>query len=227
MEAILNEALAAKQQNKSQALKYLIRPEHNQQCYAQFCQHTKPKSAGGLAYINIMNADGITTPILEQEELETTLLEHSQTHFAQVEGSPFTVKPLSRLLQYDGLTKFGNGVTEGRPIGGIHNFDEPTKAILSNLKWKIPHDKASHPLNYATLLERIKKWPENTTMSPSGCHLGIYKALGKHVVQKEKNTPTKSSEAPPSSLAITQGRDILYAIFDIMLLAICHEYPLQ
>ncbi len=37
----------------------------------------------------------MTAPILEQGELETTLLEHSRTHFAQVEGSPFTVEPLS------------------------------------------------------------------------------------------------------------------------------------
>jgi len=96
------------------------------------------------------------TPILEQEELEATLLEHSQTHFAQVEGSPFTVKPLSHLLQYDRLTQFGNLVTDDRPIWGIHDFDEPTTAILSNLKWKIPHDKASHTLNYKTLLEGIK-----------------------------------------------------------------------
>jgi len=95
MEEILNQALAAKQQKKSQALKYLIQAEQNRQCYARFRQHTKPKSAGGLAYINVTTADGMTAPILEQGELETTLLEHSHTHFAQVEGSPFTVEPLS------------------------------------------------------------------------------------------------------------------------------------
>jgi len=85
-------------------------------------------------YINVMNAEGVMTPILEQEKLEAILLVHSQTHFAQVEGSPFTIKLLSHLLQYDGLTKFGNLVTDGRPIQEIHNFDEPTTAILSNLK---------------------------------------------------------------------------------------------
>jgi len=134
--------------------------------------------------------------------------------------------PLSQLIQYDGLTQFGNHVTEGRPIDGIHDFDEPTKVILSNLKRKIPQAKASHPLNYETLLDGIRKWPENTTTSPSGCHLGIYKALGKHIVQRDKNNHTATTDKPEPGQAITQGCNILYAIFDIMLLAIRHEYPL-
>jgi len=227
LETILNQALATKQTKKSQALKYLICTECNGQCYAQFHQHMKPKSTGSLAYINIMTADGMTTPILEKEELEEKLLEHSQMHFAQVEGSPFTIKPLSCLLQYDGLTQFGNLITAGRLLQGTHNFDEPTTAILSKLKQKIPQGNASHTLNYKTLLEGIKKWLENTTTSPSGCHLGIYKALGKHVVKEKTDTHTESTETPTISPAIKQGHDILYTIFDIMLLAIRHEYPLQ
>jgi len=74
-------------------------------------------------------------------------------------------------------------------------------------------------------LEGIQKWPVNATTSPLGCHLGIYKALGKHVVTEKKNSHTKSTEEPPSGPVIKQGHDILYAIFDFMLLAICHEYP--
>ncbi len=65
------------------------------------------------------------------------------------------------------------------------------------------------------------------TTSPSGCHLGIYKALGKHVVKESKKTQTDSTEVPTPGPAIKQGHDILYTIFDIMLLAIRHKYPLQ
>jgi len=205
MEAILNQALAAKQHKKSQAIKYLIRAERNRQCYARFRQHTKPKLAGGLAYINITNADGATTPVLDRDELETTLLEHSRTHFAQVEGSPFTVEPLSQLLQYDSLTSFGDRVTEGKSLGDIHNFDELTQAILENLKRKLPPDKEAHTLNYETLLDGIKKWPENTTTSPSGRHLGIYKALGKHVLPKTKNNTTEPEEGNLNCPTIKQG----------------------
>jgi len=42
----------------------------------------KPKSAGGLAYINVTNADGMTAPILEQGELETTLFHPFDTELS-------------------------------------------------------------------------------------------------------------------------------------------------
>jgi len=106
--------------------------------------------------------------------------------FAQVEGSPFTVEPLSCLLKYDGLMSFGNCVTGSRPLPEIYNFDKLTTAILSNMKCKIPPDNESHTFNYDMLFDGIKKWPEITTTSPSGHHLRIYKALGKHVIPKKE-----------------------------------------
>ncbi len=86
--------------------------------------------------------------VLDQEDLKETLLEHSRTHFVQVEGSPFTVEPLGHLLQYDGLTPFSNLITNGRPLHGVHNLDKPTTAILSNLKSKLPQNRLTHALDY-------------------------------------------------------------------------------
>jgi len=156
LEALLNQATAANQHKKSKALQYLIRAERNRQCYARFRQHTKPKSAGGLAFVTVTQEDGRKQPLLDRNELEDTLLEYSRTHFARAEGSPFTQEPLGRLLQYDGLTSFGERVTRGRPLGDIHNFDEPTRAVLENLRQKNPTDTEHPTLNYEKLLEGIK-----------------------------------------------------------------------
>jgi len=61
--------------------------------------------------------------------------------------------PLSRLLQYDGLTPFGDHITQGQPIGTLHQFNEPTQAILSNLKRKTPIAPLENSLlDYAILL---------------------------------------------------------------------------
>jgi len=47
-----------------------------------------------------------------------------------------------------------------------------------NLRTKLPLDGTQdHPLLYDKLQNGIKKWPERTTTSPSGRHLGIYKSL--------------------------------------------------
>ncbi len=114
LENLLNKAKAANRRKKTSALAYLIRAEQNRRCYFAFRQHTKPKSAGGLAYL--LDTNAITnekTTILDHEEMEHTFLDYSQTHFTTAQGSPFTVAPLSNLLHYDGLTNFGNKILQG------------------------------------------------------------------------------------------------------------------
>ena len=48
--------------------------------------------------------------IMDPDEMDEILLEYSREHFAKAQGSPFTQDPLQRLLNYDGLTTFGNQV---------------------------------------------------------------------------------------------------------------------
>jgi len=63
-----------------------------------------------------------------------------------------------------------------------------------------------------------------TTTSPSGHHLGIYKTLGKHVIEKNKN------DSMPPTLdhgSMKQGHNVLYMIFDIMSVSLQHTYPLK
>jgi len=104
-------------------------------------------------------------------------------------------------------------------------IDDAMQALLSNMcdKMKLNIDK-EHPLIYEELQNGIKKWPEKTTTSPSGRHLGIYKSLQWHVLTKEALealSPTQSA-AP-----LKQGRDVLFLIFDIMSLALLHTYTLN
>jgi len=65
---------------------------------------------------------------------------------------------------------------------------------------------------------------KKTTTSPSGRRIGIYKSLQRHVINKEDQ---EKQPAPNPLPLITQGRDVLYLIFDIMLLALKHTYTLN
>jgi len=172
----------------------------------------------------VTREDGTKQPLLDRNELETTLLEYSRTHFARAEGSQFTKEPLACLLQYDGLTPFGDRITRGGMIGNLYNLDKPTQAILEHLCRKTFTNTEPPNLDYEKLLEGIKKWPERTMTSPSGRHLGIYKTLGKHLVQTRKNNKNASDETMGP---LKQGRDVLYLVFDIMAIALKHAYPLQ
>jgi len=168
----------------------------------------------------------MTKSLLNHTELEDTLLKYSQTYFAKAEDSPFTNEPLSRLLQYNGITLFDNWITDGAALSTLHQFDKPTTAILENLKWKVPKmDKNNHALDYNSMMDGIKKWPERTMTSPLGFHLGIYKTLQKHVLLKPKNKQTMIL-TPTSNDRIKEGHDILFLIFNRMQLALEHTYPL-
>jgi len=109
--------------------------------------------------------------------MDNTLLEYCRQHFATAHGTPFTTAPLNHLLQYDGITAFGNHVSQGTVRLDNLPIDEATKALLTHLKDKTNNQDRSHPLVYDELQNGIKKWPEKTATSPSGRHLGIYKSL--------------------------------------------------
>jgi len=184
-----------------------------------------PKSAGGLAYITKQSDINQTpTMIMDPDEMDDTLLEYGHNHFSKAQGSFFTIEPLQRLLNYDSLTVFGNQILAGQAHIDSLPLDDATKALLHHLCNKSPDPATrNHPLNYDNLQVGVKKWPEKTTTSPSGHHLGTYKSLQRHVKDKDnKNQPTQTTQE-----LIMQGQDVLYLIFDIMALALKHTYTLK
>jgi len=169
-------------QKRSKALTHLIHAEKNKCCYAAFHNHTKPWLSGGLMYITVNNdPQQPPTTILDHDELGNTLLAYSWNHFAKAHGSPFTMSPLDCLLQYDGLNPLSDLIFKGHNVLDPLPLDKPTCALLTHLCNKTSIDSQSHPLHYGTMMNGIKKWPEKSATSQSGCHLGIYKSLQCHV----------------------------------------------
>jgi len=72
---------------KSQAITHLIYAEQHHHCYAAFHQTTKPKSQGGLVYITMQDEHQHPTTLLDKDEMNHSLLEYSQIHFARAQGS--------------------------------------------------------------------------------------------------------------------------------------------
>jgi len=204
LKSILNEARAAKQWKKTANLTYIIHAKQNWRCFAEFHNYTKPKSAGGLAYITKTSASKQQpTTIINSDDMNDALLDYSCNHFATAHGTPFTAEPLSCLLQYDGITKFGQLISQGHANLEDLPLDEAMQALLRHLKSKQPHPESLHPLMYEELQNGIKKWPEKTTTSPSRWHLSIYKSLQRHVLTKDKLERLLPEEA---SCLLKQGR---------------------
>ena len=101
-----------------------------------------------------------------------------RSHFGQAHGTPFTVSPLQEDLGFCG----GDGPAAAEILAGKYHNDELDK----NVKILLSHmahvrDMAESP-EYPTITDeefcsKLKVWTETTTTSPSGLHLGHYKAL--------------------------------------------------
>jgi len=69
------------------------------------------------------------TTICDPMTMNQHLLECSQMHFHQAHDTPFTQPLLSDLLNFDGLTLFGDVIYQGKPIPNDLDID-PTTCLL-------------------------------------------------------------------------------------------------
>ena len=111
-------------------------------------------------------------------EVSSALQERNRSHFSQAHGTPFTVEPLAGTFGYKGNTLAGRQVLNG-------NFDaesigDPSAASILKLLRK-PLDRSTHPIrpeiDLNSFREKLKSWRESTTTSPSGMHLGHFRAM--------------------------------------------------
>ena len=117
----------------------------------------------------------IEDPVL----VEKYTIERNTRHLNQAQGTPYTIEPLQSLLGLDSRTPYGNSV-----LDGTMNLKQLSLTTLQQLYFK-EMKKIEQPLikkvkNKVSLDEMkytFTKWKERTTTSPSGRHLGRYKAL--------------------------------------------------
>lgn len=115
-------------------------------------------------------------------DIPSEVLEALQTrnrrHFGQAHGTPFTIEPLRGSFGYHGCTLAGRQVLHG-------NFDlesvtdRNAATILRHMQQQ--RERQSHPIrpeiDIAAFHSKLKSWRESTATSPSGMHLGHYRAM--------------------------------------------------
>lgn len=118
----------------------------------------------------------------KQIDVPTEVLFHLQQrnreHFGQAQGTPFTINPLAEELGFQ-----GNGVAAVDILKGTYsapyNMDPNVALLLSHLQQteQMAALESQPTISEEDYVSKLLVWTESTTMSPSGLHLGHYKAL--------------------------------------------------
>lgn len=172
-------ASAQGQESRACAIQKLMNAENLKATYARLQGIMKNTNSGAMSHLIIEEGDGNMTTIHDQKEINNRLLECNRTHFSQADGTPFTRQPLTGLLGRYGTNEHSNKILEGKFDVNTIRTSEATKEILRQLKLVSPGTISVH-ISANDVGKVYKKWRESTSTSPSGLHLGHYKALFKH-----------------------------------------------
>jgi len=218
---LLREARAAKDNNRKSLILGLKHAEETRRCFALVRATLNPSTPGGLTHLLIPDKhDHLQwVRVSEVADMDDLLLEHSRQHFRQAHGTPFTKPPLSTLLGFDGLTPFGDQIFQGAPIPDDLNIIPATRLLLLHQRSLLkPHERNTHPLEFDALMQGFRRWPECTTTSPSGRHLGLYKSL-------LKDSPP--ANPPPDYVPWMHGIDIMRYVYRLLQLALRHTHVFE
>ena len=117
--------------------------------------------------------------LTDQVPLEKAILMYNHQHFQQSKNTPFGSGNLASLVGSSGLTEASSSILDGSFKMPAGSSNSALNQFLVDLA--IPHSlREAEEINTELTIEEytkaILKWRESTSTSPSGRHLGIYRA---------------------------------------------------
>ena len=121
---------------------------------------------------NLQTWKTITDPV----EIEYYLMLRNQMHFGQAQGTPFTTASLTEHLNWTASTPAADEILQGSYVPSPEVSQMCTE-VLAECRALAQLDSIPAEMTAEAFEGKIKAWREATTTSPSGRHLGRYKAL--------------------------------------------------
>ena len=131
-------------------------------------------------------------------EIVRQLQHRKSKHFGQAHDTPFTIPPLSDHLGFSGD---GDGAVQ--ILNGTYNssqLDESVQHLIRHLKYthEIEADTCRPTISDKDFCGKLRVWRESTSTSPSGLHLGHYKAL---IARHSFTSTADESDLSPECIA--------------------------
>lgn len=195
LDARINEAASVGNKSKEKIVRSIRKIENNQRTFKTL-QHMKQRATQSQQLDRVEIPDSWPTPdrpvtslleledpktctqwrwITDPQEVEYYLLLRNRLHFGQADGTPFTRAPLNSDLDWSASTLAADQILEGsyQTTTTIPNCSDLLRACQARTEL----DDLPAELTPAEFKGKITTWREATTTSPSGRHLGRYKAL--------------------------------------------------
>ena len=204
----------ASDKNRAAILKRIVRAEALKNLSEKIRRLRSPEVRQGITRIEIPAHPTDDPKSCEEwqiidvpSEIVTHLQRRNRLHFGQAHGTPFTVAPLKDLLGFSGDSEHADNILLNGSSDYPH-LDENVKLLLDHLQ--ITEEMATQR-SYPTITDdefigKLKVWKETTTTSPSGVHLGHYKAL---IAPHEYTHITDEDESTENGTKYTDLRDEL------------------
>jgi hypothetical protein len=185
---------------RAKVVRTTIRSEQCRSMYQSIKRVVKPETFGGINRIlaprhrqaqepttnvptllaTVAEEDIIWDSLLDRETIERNLLRYNQQSFRAASASPCGNGRIHQKLTFSSLSREAAELLSGEVPASWHGNDELLREFLTS--FAIPDKvKAERPISTAITEDDVKygfkKWKESTSTSPSGRHLGHYKAI--------------------------------------------------
>lgn len=166
--------------NEAKTTKRIANLEESRQTYGTLRGVYNPEERTGISTLDIPkevapNGDVLSWQrITDPEDVEKRILDRNVGHFGQSQGTTYTIEPMVSALGYNGTIPLSAEALQDVPVV---TTDPGTIAIMDKLTDGNHLPLLKDEISYAEFCKGLRKWKEATSTSPSGRHLGHYKAL--------------------------------------------------
>jgi hypothetical protein len=151
------------------------------------------------------------------DEITQYLKARNQRHFGEATGTPFTQAPLAELITWQADTDTAELILQGAYTND--ELDDITQLLLKHCQSVSTPDAIKPELTLTEFTAKLKIWRESTSTSPSGRHLGHYKAVCRPIAYACDPYTQDSMEDSRQAL--------LQAHLDVINYGLLHGYSLQ
>ena len=182
--SLLSEAEQADERKKVAKLKAIQQAEYMKKLWPKLRKYAKGEIRSGLNRVEVptQDSDGeiigwrsVTAPA----ELFKTLLARNETHFSQAKETPFVTGPLGQKLHPFEKNQFSESILQGTiNLTGL-SLSTAINACIQEMCFPSGEDGSdpvSDLISSEDLSDGFKMLSEDLSSSPSGRHIGHYKA---------------------------------------------------